>query len=114
MRLAPFIQRRCLCVVAHPHRSGLMDDVAGSMKAPFVPLIVIIPMRYHGPHRMQDLAEGLVHVLRLFDLVLRMAGIELQYGNAIFVDYLRIYLAIVLPVSHGLAAPGHMNGSAEQ
>src|SRR5258708_37585793 len=114
MGLAPFIQGRRFGIIAHSHRSRLMDDIAGSMQPIIIMRAIVVPVHHDGAHGMQDLLKGLLHMFGLIDLVVRMAYIELQYGNTIFIDYsVRVDPAKVLFAGNGFSATGHADMRAE-
>ena len=85
------------------------------MQPPAVIFIVVLSMRDHRAHGVQDLRKRLHHVFSLFDLVFGVTGIETQYGNAVFVHHFRIDLAIVVDIRNSFSPSCHTyTGTVEE
>ncbi|MNY64035.1 hypothetical protein D3C86_2010820 [compost metagenome] len=61
---------------------------------------------------MDHLLESIMHVLRLFDFIIRPFVMEAQYRNTEFIHHIRIDLAVVVVIRHCLTTTGHTDVSA--
>jgi len=87
------VQDRRLRVVPHPRRADFVDDAADRLEA-----VIQFTRRHRGErraaHLVDDLAEGLLHVLRLFHLGIREPRVEPQDGDAVGIDDAGVDLAV--------------------
>src|SRR5262249_44660329 len=92
-------------------RSDFMNNAAAVQEA-----VQLIPRRHcvqRRPSQLVDnLAEGVLHVLRLLDLVIRPFPVKAQHRNSISVDDARVDLAIAIVVCNHLAAAGEAHDRA--
>ena len=99
-------------------------EVAGSLPIRTVPSSWMIsppiempsPSTVGGPrsndlsaHGFKDGLESIVHVLRLFDLMLGPLKVETQNGDTPAIHYIRVDVAVSLFIGDLLAAAGQMN-----
>ncbi len=82
--------------------ADFVDDLAAARNTPVV--LFAVAVRDHTAHGLDDLFEGLLHVLGLQDLILAPFEVEPQNRNAPLIDNLRIDLAIAVFVRNHFAA----------
>ena len=63
---------------------------------------------------MDDFAESILHVLRLLDFIIRPLPVKPKHGNSMFVDDVRIDLAIAIVVCDHFAAAGEVDGGTPE
>src|SRR5690606_29732413 len=109
--LAVFIEDGPLRIVPHTSRSNLVNDPAGRLQTVVVFLTSFSP-RNDAAHLVNDLLKGFLHVFRLLDFVVAPLVMESQYRDTIFIDRVRVDLAIVILAGNRFAATCHTEGCA--
>src|SRR5687767_13457619 len=95
MGLVPFVESRASWIVTHSYGTRFVDHLARSSKSPFIFFTGIRTPGHNGPKIMHDLFESFIHMLRLPDLMLAPFYVKPQHRDTIYIDFVRIDLAII-------------------